>query len=615
MEIDETIKSAWEEWELVEHLGSGRYGRVYRAKNKSRLVEMQSAIKIIEIPSEDDQARMKKLSEAEKRRQIEELKNECVCEIEIMIQLGESPNVIHIEDYKVVETGDGGYHIHIRMDLLANLDAYIDEKTENGRFPEAEIIRLGMDICSALELCAAQRPPIIHRDIKYENILATKSGTYKLGDFGVARRLNSSNGEYSIAGTGHYMAPEVCSSRPYGATADIYSLGIVLYVLANGKRLPFIDAQSKTAPLKRENEEACIRRLQGEPLPPPTNASDRLSRVILKACAYEPAERYKTASEFKAALARAGEDGIAKQKRGHRAKRAGRFFLFCVYMLWSAIVVMFASSNSISKSVGDEVFATATDLKTNGVAEITTETTAEPTTEEPTTEEPTTEEPTTEEPTTEEPTTEEITTEKPTESPNSTITIGGDEYSIDLREMNLHNKKIEDIGELKYFTNLTELILSYNQISDISALKGLIDLTVLNVEFNQINDISILRGLTNLTVLNVRFNQIGNIGVLRSLTNLTSLNLWSNKIIDIKPLSNLINLTELDLGSNQIGDIGALEKLTNLHELNLEYNQINDISILKNLTNLTDLNIANNQISAEQINELQNALPNCNITH
>jgi len=171
MEIDENAKSAWDEWELGEHLGSGHYGRVYKAKNKSRLVEMQSAIKIIAIPSEDDRARMNKLSEGERRRQVEELKNECVREIEIMIQLGESPNVVRIGDYKVIENSDGtGYEIHIRIDLLSNLDAYIDEKTEDGRLPEGEIIKLGTDICSALELCAAQKPPIVHRDIKYDNI-------------------------------------------------------------------------------------------------------------------------------------------------------------------------------------------------------------------------------------------------------------------------------------------------------------------------------------------------------------------------------------------------------------------------------------------------------------
>ena len=311
MDMAENITSAWDEWELVEHLGSGRFGRVYKAKNKSHLAEMYSAIKIISIPSEDDRTEMESnaQNEAEKRRQLEESKNDCVREIEIMIQLRESPNVVYIEDYKVIEvienSGDIGYQIHIRMDLLTALDAYISENTENGRLTDDGIIKLGVDICSALELCAAQSPPIIHRDIKSDNILVTKSGTYKLGDFGIARWLDNSPG--TRAGTGHYMAPEVCAARPYGAGADICSLGIVLYVLSNNKRLPLIDPHRKTAPLKRENDEACFRRLQGEPLPPPANAGEKLAQVILRACAHDPEERYATAAEFKAALVAAGE--------------------------------------------------------------------------------------------------------------------------------------------------------------------------------------------------------------------------------------------------------------------------------------------------------------------
>jgi len=392
--MDENIKSAWDEWEITEYLGSGQYGRVYKAKNKNRLVEMQSAIKIITIPSQNDLNEMKKhkLSQDDRKRLVEDIKNECVGEIEIMVQLGESANVVHIEDYKVIENTENiGYQIHIRMDLLTALDAHINEISENGKLPESEIIKLGVDICSALELCGKQKPPIIHRDIKYDNILVTKSGNYKLGDFGISRKLDKTSGAHTKTGTGYFMAPEIFGLKAYGAKVDIYSLGIVLYVLANNKRLPFIDPHRKTAPLKRENDEACLRRLHGERPPPPANASEKLARVILKACAYDPGERYQSAAEFKKALIAAGENAEAndaetkvktKQKKSSGAKIAGLVVLFFVLTSAALAAYVFMTSDGILPDTqGDQTSTQSTGSSTPEPTptDTTTETTEEST--------------------------------------------------------------------------------------------------------------------------------------------------------------------------------------------------------------------------------------------
>ena len=173
------------------------------------------------------------------------------------------------------------------------------------------------------------------------------------------------------------------------------------------------------------------------------------------------------------------------------------------------------------------------------------------------------------------------------------IIIKGIEYSTDIAELDLSLKELtnDDIEPLRKMTKLINLNLALNQISDISPLKGLINLTSLSLWYNNINDISF----------------IGN------LTNLKTLYLFNNQISDISPLSGLTNLFSLDLSGNQIDDINVLSSLTNLAFLDLRQNKISDISPLKELTKLFSLHLSGNPLSQSQIEELQAALPNCQI--
>lgn len=99
----------------------------------------------------------------------------------------------------------------------------------------------------------------------------------------------------------------------------------------------------------------------------------------------------------------------------------------------------------------------------------------------------------------------------------------------------------------------------------------------------------------------------------KAIQNLTGLYLKRNQIQDISALSNLTNLTGLDLSKNQIQDISSLANLTNLTSLKLWKNQIQDISVLANLTNLTRLDLSENPINPQDIEWLQQKLPNCKI--
>jgi serine/threonine protein kinase len=145
------------------------------------------------------------------------------------------------------------------MEFLANFVNYSVNKT----FSEKEVIKLGQDICSALELCS--RANIIHRDIKPENIFVSSHGDYKLGDFGIAKVLDRNSGIMTVISHGKqdYVAPEITKSGKYDATVDIYSLGILLYKLLNNNKLPFIDPFSDKI-TSQGKKTAIDKRLRGE---------------------------------------------------------------------------------------------------------------------------------------------------------------------------------------------------------------------------------------------------------------------------------------------------------------------------------------------------------------
>ena len=161
------------------------------------------------------------------------------------------------------------------------------------------MVKLGSDICTALEICAKRN--VIHRDIKPENIFVNSFGDFKLGDFGIARKLENMTGELSQKGTQNYMAPEVMKGNQYDATVDIYSPGLVLYRLLNKNRLPFLNTEKQML-THSERMAAIKRRMDGEEIPAPCEASPRVASVILYALAYNPKKRFASATAMKNAL-------------------------------------------------------------------------------------------------------------------------------------------------------------------------------------------------------------------------------------------------------------------------------------------------------------------------
>lgn len=283
------------DWEIKREIGAGGFGVVYEIEKNNYGIIVKSALKVIRIPASKSEIKTA-LSEGMDENSIvsyfEGCVNEIAKEIEVMLSLKNHPNIVSYEDHHVErDTEDFGWYILIRMELLTSLQDY--QLTH--KMTEKEIVQMARDICNALVYC--QQKQIIHRDIKPENIFIDELGKYKLGDFGVARSLDKTKGGLSVKGTIGYMAPEVYLGQPYGVSVDTYSVGLMMYRMLNGNRMPFFPP-AQTLITYQDKEIAMARRMKGDPFPPPVYGSEQLKEVILKACAYKSSDRYKTAREI-----------------------------------------------------------------------------------------------------------------------------------------------------------------------------------------------------------------------------------------------------------------------------------------------------------------------------
>src|SRR5207248_1908946 len=164
-------------------------------------------------------------------------------------------------------------------------------------------IRIAIDYTRQMlaALGFAHRHGIVHRDIKPHNVVVDSDGRLKVTDFGIARSGASQMTEVgSIIGTAQYLSPEQARGSPVDQTSDLYSVGVVLYEMLTGQ-VPF----TGDTPL-----EIAMKHLSEVPKPPSELRPDiphDLDLIVLRALAKNPDERYQTADEFDADLARVAE--------------------------------------------------------------------------------------------------------------------------------------------------------------------------------------------------------------------------------------------------------------------------------------------------------------------
>ena len=325
--LQEILKRVWPEWKLEKKIGGGSFGTVWQAVRRDLAGESRAAIKVIMVPQGDEDInaiRAEGYSPGQTSAYFRKVVADYTKEIQLLDSVKGYTNIVGIENYKIIHSEEEDrWYIFIRMELLQRVDYR--------SMQEVELVQLGIEICTALTVCREKN--IVHRDIKPDNILMNDTGHYKLSDFGVARSLGATTNRMSVKGTPNYMAPEVykavlqTSDIDAAAKADIYSLGMVMYWIGNGTRLPFMP--EKQIPSMNDREEAFSRRIGGEELPPPAKVSVRLQEIILKACAYDPADRYGSAVEMRADLERLrqGTAPIPAMEPAEKPRRTKKLFV------------------------------------------------------------------------------------------------------------------------------------------------------------------------------------------------------------------------------------------------------------------------------------------------
>ncbi len=283
-------------WNIQSVIGEGSSGTVYEiASNDGD----KGALKVIPVSNDEaDYGPFSILGSDKDRAEkyINEMTSDIMSEVEIMHSLSGKRGIVGCLEYDMLEMEEGEITVRlilIRMELLRSLNQAM--RSDEISFTPNDIVKMGIDLCSALIECRKQN--IIHRDIKPANIFISPDGEYQLGDFGTAK-LQERTMMASRKGTLAYIAPEIAAGQSYNAAVDVYSLGIMMYQLLNERRLPFLEEDFKFSDM----EPAIEKRLSGAPLPSPVSADELLGEIIGKMCAFSPKDRYNSAEECKAAL-------------------------------------------------------------------------------------------------------------------------------------------------------------------------------------------------------------------------------------------------------------------------------------------------------------------------
>ena len=278
----------WESWKTDEVIGKGSISRVYKISKREFGKEYTSALKLISLPSKDHKIELKRLGEnngvEELKKYIHNLVKKTIYEVRLLYELKGHSNIISYEDHIIKKLSEENWIILLRMELVKPLREYIIEN----QFTREKTIKLGIDICTALETCHFRNK--VHGSINESNIYVSMNDSFKLGGFSL---IDSEIGiDYRTLKTSDYdyIPPELYKDNLYNDKSDIYSLGVVMYkILNNGVYL--LD--------EFEESEKFFKKMSKAKIKPPVHSFEGLSEIILKACSQNPYDRYHTAEEFK----------------------------------------------------------------------------------------------------------------------------------------------------------------------------------------------------------------------------------------------------------------------------------------------------------------------------
>ena len=267
-------------YRLDARIGAGGMATIYRARDLT--LDRDVAVKVLHPHLVDDEA-LRERFRTEARHAARLL----------------HPNIVNVFD-----TGDRDGPDGLPWIVMEYVDgpSLRDVLRERGRLSPREALAVVEPI--ARGLARAHDGGVVHRDVKPENVLIAPDGTPKVADFGIARALAETSHTQTgmLIGSVHYMAPELVSGKPATVATDQYGIGVLLYELLTGRQ-----------PLPAESPMAVALRHAQELIPAPSAANPEvppaLDRLVARATAPRPEDRYPDLLELASALRAAVPDG------------------------------------------------------------------------------------------------------------------------------------------------------------------------------------------------------------------------------------------------------------------------------------------------------------------
>jgi serine/threonine-protein kinase len=269
-------------YEIIEELGKGGMGKVYRAEDKK--IKEEVALKLIKTEIASDKKTIERFSNELKMAR--KIAHRNVCR---MYDLGE----------------EKGTHF-ITMEYVPGEDLKrLVRKV--GQFSAGKTISIAKQVCEGL--AEAHRLGVVHRDLKPQNIMVDEDGNARIMDFGIARSVKGKGitGAGVMIGTPEYMSPEQAEVKEVDQRSDIYSLGVILYEMVTG-RVPFEGETPLSIAMKHKSE------MPKDPRELNSQIPEDLSRVILRCLEKDKEKRYQSAGEVQSELENI-EKGIPTTER------------------------------------------------------------------------------------------------------------------------------------------------------------------------------------------------------------------------------------------------------------------------------------------------------------
>ena len=425
---------------------------------------------------------------------------------------------------------------------------------EKKSFSEEEVLKIGLQLCKQLDILHSMDPPVIHRDIKPQNVVLREDGTAILIDFGIARVHTEKETDTVAFGTQGFAPPEQYGFAQTDARSDIYSLGILLCWLLHRQIKP-----------ERENRSP-------------------LEKVIARCTAFDPEKRFADVRQVERAL-------LAAEPRARR-KRSFLISAAAMFLLILAVVGIGAFARGREKTVVFSQSLIEQAVRLNlGLGErdkITADLL-------------------------EQVTGIYIVADTAYPDADDFYPAIGRWYA----QGQSVRGEISNLEDLRRMPNLEQVCIVAQELSDISALQAMSKLNKVEFKHNYITDIGVLAGMDHLTSVGINDNPVRDISPLAECPNLAFLDLCNVRSYDATVVQRLGNFDLLDISNptdsyryldgksildlriawTGLDDLHVLDRVTRLERLYIDHSQVSDLSPLKRHTGLKTLNLAGLPVS------------------